>query len=75
MKYINLHPHYLFMLVTVNREKTKAYFRKGEISDLLKKLGLAQEEVLVKVNGKLAPEDAEIGAKDKIEIIKVVFGG
>lgn len=63
------------MLVTVDREKTSADFGKGKISDLLKRLGLAREEVLVKVNGKLAPEDAEISGKDKVEIIKVVFGG
>ena len=47
----------------------------GSVSSLLKKLGVMREEVIVKVNGKLAPETAEVGAKDKVEVIKVVFGG
>ncbi|VVB98412.1 ThiS family protein [uncultured archaeon] len=63
------------MIVTLDGEKTRAAFDGGPISELVRLLGLQREEVLVKVNGKLAPEDAKIGAKDKIEIIKVVFGG
>ncbi len=63
------------MRLILNREKIRANFKKGKISDLLQKLRIAREEVLVKVNGKLAPEDAEISEKDRVEIIKVVFGG
>jgi len=47
----------------------------GSVNSLLKKLGVMREEVIVKVNGKLAPETAEVGAKDRVEVIKVVFGG
>ncbi len=63
------------MYVILDGEKIRVDSKSGKISDMLKKLKIAREEVLVKVNGKLVPEDAEIGAKDKIEVIKVVFGG
>jgi sulfur carrier protein ThiS len=34
-----------------------------------------REEVVVKVNGRLAPETRVLSAKDRVEVIKVVFGG
>ncbi len=63
------------MIVIVNGEKIRVGFKGGKISSLLQSLMLAREEVLVKVGGKLVPDDAEIGAKEKVEVIKVVFGG
>jgi len=62
------------MELIVDSEKKKLQY-SGSVSSLLKKLGVMREEVIVKVNGKLAPETAEVGAKDKVEVIKVVFGG
>ncbi len=47
----------------------------GTVAALLKELKLMREEVVVKVNGRLAPESRKVGGKDRIEIIKVVFGG
>lgn len=47
----------------------------GTLIELLKKLGVMREEVVVKVNGKLAPETTKLKKTDKVEIIKVVFGG
>ncbi|MBU0586434.1 MoaD/ThiS family protein [Candidatus Micrarchaeota archaeon] len=63
------------MKITLNGKKQKSKFKKGKISVLLSKLSLRTEEVIVKVNGKPVPEDTEISDKDKVEIIKVVFGG
>jgi sulfur carrier protein ThiS len=48
---------------------------RGDISSLLKKLGVRREEVVVKLNGRLAPETARVRADDRVEVIKVVFGG
>ncbi len=62
------------MKLTVDGER-KLMRHSGSVSSLLKKLGVMREEVVVKVNGKLAPETREIGARDRVEIIKVVFGG
>ena len=63
------------MRVLQNNEERKVAFAKGTAADLLRKMKLAREEVLVKVDGKLVPEDADIGSGSRIEIIKVVFGG
>jgi len=48
---------------------------KGSIEELLRHLRLMREEVVVKLNGRLAPETTRIKPHDKIEVIKVVFGG
>jgi sulfur carrier protein ThiS len=47
----------------------------GTIGGLLRELRLMREEVVVKVNGRLAPETRVLSAKDRVEVIKVVFGG
>jgi len=47
----------------------------GDVSSLLRSLGLMREEVVVKVNGRLAPDTKTLSEKDKVEVIKVVFGG
>jgi sulfur carrier protein ThiS len=47
----------------------------GTIGELLRELRVMREEVVVKVNGKLAPETKALSPKDKVHIIKVVFGG
>ena len=47
----------------------------GTAASLLRRLKVRREEVVVKVNGRLAPETKEIGSSDKVEVIKVVFGG
>lgn len=53
----------------------KAGHHKGRIALLLRKLKLRREEVVVKLNGQLAPETASIEENDRVEIIRVVFGG
>jgi sulfur carrier protein ThiS len=53
----------------------KSLRHSGDISALLKKLRVRREEVVVKLNGRLAPETSEVRAGDKVEVIKVVFGG
>jgi len=62
------------MELTLDNERKEMEF-SGTLSDLLRELRVMREEVVVKVNGNLAPETRKIGKKDKVEIIKVVFGG
>jgi len=62
------------MLLILDDKRKKMNF-KGTASQLLKKLELRREEVVIKINGKLAPETTEVNGKDRVEIIKVVFGG
>ena len=47
----------------------------GTADALLKQLKLRREEVVIKINGKLAPETTPVNGSDKVEIIQVVFGG
>ena len=60
-------------LIIDKKQKTITF--NGTITTLLKSLSVMREEVVVKVNGKLAPETKTVSADDKVEIIKVVFGG
>ncbi|MBI5228238.1 MoaD/ThiS family protein [Candidatus Micrarchaeota archaeon] len=60
-------------LVFDNQKMDKEFV--GPISSLLRELKVMREEVVVKVNGKLAPETLKVGKNDSVEIIKVVFGG
>jgi len=48
---------------------------EGSVSALLKELGVQREMVVVKVNGKLAPDGKRVGEGDKVEVIRVVYGG
>ena len=45
------------------------------VGSLLRALEISPQEALVKVDGKIRPEGAPIGKRDKIEVIRVVFGG
>ena len=62
------------MELMIDGQRKRAAFT-GTLGSLLKKLKIMREEVVVKVNGRLAPETREIGPKDKVEVVKVVFGG
>lgn len=56
-------------------KQTKEMRFEGDISQLLKELKIQREECVVKVNGKIAPDNKELKEMDEVEIIKVVFGG
>ena len=62
------------MEITVDGRKTKANCA-STVGGLLAELGLNGEEVLVKVNGKLAPNGMEISTKDEVKVMRVIFGG
>jgi sulfur carrier protein ThiS len=62
------------MELILDNEKKAMEFR-GTIGGLLKSMKLAREEVVVKLNGRLAADTVEIGSDDTVEVIKVVFGG
>lgn len=62
------------MEIELNNEKQSLEF-SGTAMELLKKLNVRREEVVIKINGRLAPETSELKDRDRVEIIKVVFGG
>ncbi|MFA6531166.1 MAG: MoaD/ThiS family protein [Candidatus Micrarchaeia archaeon] len=63
------------MELQINNQKKKKIRFLGDVSALLLKLKMRREEVVVKVNGKIVPDDFKIGNNDKVEVIQVVFGG
>ncbi len=46
-----------------------------KVSDMLKKLDINAETIIVKVNNEVEPEDIRIKKEDKIEIRKLISGG
>lgn len=62
------------MELLLDNEKRNMRF-KGTVAELLRRLKCMREEVVVKVNGRLAPETRILSGKERVEIIKVVFGG
>jgi thiamine biosynthesis protein ThiS len=60
-------------LILNNESKTMEF--TGNATDLLRQLKLRREEVVIKINGKLAPETTELKGTDRVEVIQVVFGG
>ncbi len=47
----------------------------GDVAGLLRSMKMMREEVVVKVNGRLVPETRGLAASDRVEVIRVVFGG
>lgn len=64
------------MKITTERpKKTITMEYEGAAIDLLKKLEIAQEEVLIIRNGKLVTEDEHVTDDDEIELLSVISGG
>jgi thiamine biosynthesis protein ThiS len=63
------------MKVKVDGKEVEVKEKPKTVAELLANLKITEEEVLVKINGKLVSRDREIQTKDRIEILKVIFGG
>ncbi|VVC02411.1 ThiS family protein [uncultured archaeon] len=61
--------------IVLDGKKTMADARATSIRQLLAALHISPQEALVKVNGKIRPESAPLAKKDRVEVIRVVFGG
>jgi len=62
------------MEILLDGRKTKVKDAKS-VGDLITALCINNEEVLVKVNGKLASDGTKISAKDYVKVMRVIFGG
>jgi len=47
----------------------------SRIEDILKKLGINPEEVIVAKNGRIVPEEETAGGHDELKIVRFVHGG
>ncbi|VVB73648.1 Uncharacterised protein [uncultured archaeon] len=62
------------MEYTINSRKKRMRF-SGTAQQLLDKLGISEQIVLVKRNGEIITELDRIDGEDEIEIQKVILGG
>ena len=58
-----------------NKDKNIEIDSNQRVSDIMKKMDINAETVIVKVNGAIEPEDITLEKEDKIEIIKIISGG
>lgn len=63
------------MQITVNGKRAKKAVAAATCFELLKKLSLSREECIVKVNGTPASDGQKLLPNDKVEVIRIVFGG
>ncbi|MEM2875156.1 MAG: MoaD/ThiS family protein [Candidatus Hadarchaeales archaeon] len=50
--------------------------RRGSTAiDLLKKLGINRETAVIRINGRISPEEERLKSGDTVEIMRVVTGG
>lgn len=58
-------------------EKTRKYDLLGgsRVMDLIEKMELNSEELVVRLNDKIVPEEERLNDGDKLELIPVVSGG
>jgi|Deesub1362A_J573_1020465.scaffolds.fasta_scaffold00098_35 sulfur carrier protein ThiS len=62
--------------VKIRREEKSVILDEGStINDLLKKLGINRETVLIRRNGKLCIEEEVLNDRDSVEIIPAISGG
>ena len=55
--------------------KTKTLVFNGTVAELLKKLKINKEEVLVIKGDEVVTEDEELNDKDEIKLLSVISGG
>ncbi|MCF7866133.1 MoaD/ThiS family protein [Candidatus Woesearchaeota archaeon] len=64
------------MKIIIERTKEeKELDFKGTIEELLQKLKINKEEVIVARNGALVTLDTELSSEDEIKILSVISGG
>ncbi|MCX8198059.1 MAG: MoaD/ThiS family protein [Candidatus Micrarchaeota archaeon] len=63
------------MRLSVDGKSIKNPPKAKTVAELISALGLSEEEVLVKINGKLSPNSASISGEDEVKVMRVIFGG
>ena len=49
--------------------------KNGRIEDILEKLEINSEEVIVAKNGRIVAEEETAGGSDELKIVRIVHGG
>ncbi len=63
------------LIVLPDGSRSEIAGNEESIENILKKLGLNPEEVIVAKNGKIVPEEETAGGADELKIVRFVHGG
>ncbi len=73
--FINVRHFFPSMHVFIERTKEQKDVSAASVRELLTKLQIVPDEVLVMCNGRLATEDESLADDDKIKVLSVISGG
>jgi sulfur carrier protein ThiS len=64
------------MQLYIQKDRARISFKyTGTVKNLLERINVNPQNVMVTVNGKMSTEDAKIADTDNVEILQVVSGG
>ena len=61
--------------VFLEREKKKVNIKAKDIDEIIKKLNINKEEVIIVKNDELTPRNEELKEKDEVKFLSVISGG
>lgn len=64
------------MQLYIQKDRARISFKyAGTVKNLLERINVNAQTVMVTVNGKMSTEDAQIADTDNVEVLQVVSGG
>jgi thiamine biosynthesis protein ThiS len=64
------------MQLFIQKDRARIMLKySGTVKELLERINVNPETVMVSVNGKLVAADAKVEDTDKVEVLQVVSGG
>lgn len=64
-----------FTLILEDKKEEYPYNFGMTMKDLLNKLELSPETIVIKKNGEIVIEDTEIEKGDEVQLIQIIYGG
>ena len=61
--------------VFIERENKNVYLKAKDIDEIIKKLNINKEEVIIVKNDELTPRNEELKEKDEVKFLSVISGG
>ena len=61
--------------VFIERENKNVYLKAKDIDEIINKLNINKEEVIIVKNDELTPRNEELKEKDEVKFLSVISGG
>jgi sulfur carrier protein ThiS len=61
--------------VFIERENKKVNIKAKDIDEIIKKLNINKEEVIIVKNDELTPNNVKLKEKDEVKFLSVISGG